>query len=495
MYAHSVYYPQPIEQRRYVVPEEPPGLGRWYYRPTDDLPPPRRLAPPEPVLHQLFPVPAPARAPAPANPQPKPGNSAVEREARGETWGDLRHRLDQVRPSRSQAPEFSASDAGESEATEESSKEVIVRERATGEVEVLGISPTNGPLDTQLAHQLYRQLDKVMQERDELLARLEEGTGGGGESRLREELRALRGENAKLKEQQRRTPAAASSYELQEAQREIEELRTRLAEAREELYAARAQDDQWRNEKAALEREFDHELHEAEKEIVEMEDQRDRLLAERERLESALREAQDDFDELSHQFNMLSLKYAERSGLPIPPPPPSRPFLSHAAADPPPPGAFPMAAPSVGFASPAKTDLNTGPVRGRGVFSPQQPAGALPWAHHARPGAAAAPAPVPTRGDPRAPFDLFQVIGVRVRVLDNAYDADEGILDVTDILPGSLAERAGMRLGDRIDKLNRHFVGNLQQLTEQLQKISPDSCLRLGVLRKGLRKQVIINLP
>lgn len=51
------------------------------------------------------------------------------------------------------------------------------REKANGEVEVLGISPTNGPLDTRLAHRLYEQLDAVMQERDELLVRLEEGPG------------------------------------------------------------------------------------------------------------------------------------------------------------------------------------------------------------------------------------------------------------------------------------------------------------------------------
>ena len=61
-------------------------------------------------------------------------------------------------------------------------------------------------------------------------------------------------------------------------------------------------------------------------------------------------------------------------------------------------------------------------------------------------------------------------------MLDNAYDREDGILSVAGVQPGSLAERGGVRLDDRIEKWNRRFI---QSREEYMQVPSPlfPSCL------------------
>jgi hypothetical protein len=376
---------------------------------------------------------------------------------------------------------------------------------------------------------LYEQLQRVTQERDELRNRTRP-TDGGESVRLSEQLRIAFAETAQLRERLRRAPDEGTLQEVADLRRDNQELKHRLGQAHTERMELRAQGDAWFAEKRELEREFDHELHEAEKEIVQAEGERDRAISERDRLESALRLAQADFEELTQQFTRLAARYAEATGAAAPAfGGPSRPAADGwgDSLDPLGPGApanGPWGAaaprrpghPTAAANNPhvAKTDLVTGPVRGYGAYSPlrQRPGAEPPSPPRTlppsgsplaiggpqppgRPASAIRPSTATGRPGPFKGLEFFRLLGLDVAILDHAVDADEGIIEVRAVADGSLAERAGVRVEDRIDKINRHFIGDRAALVAELPKIPPQSTVRFGLMRRGIRKQALVNLP
>jgi len=386
---------------------------------------------------------------------------------------------------------------------------IVVRENQRADVDgpapspKLAPSPRRGAEDHRLdqVQRLRDQMALLAQERDDLQLRLDEmavARQGRVESRgetewLQEQLRAARSEINTLKAELRRAPAATS--EMEELQGELADVRAELQEARSALTELRIQQDNWKHEKAKMERDFDAELHEAEREVRQLQDARDQLQAQRDQLEDALQQAQVDFDELSTQFNLLTVKSAELEGVPAPPPrtparqyspsqPPAGPAYAPAHAHAPRP-------PQPDFVSPkAERDLKTGPVRGRGAFAPQDRAGDRPWAVRTR-----STSPGPLTGGREPHTELCHRMGLGLRVLDNAYDPEDGILDVQTVGQGSLAEKAGIRLGDRIEKWNNRAILNREAFYEAVRKTPAGSSLRLGLNRAGIRKQVIITVP
>eukprot|EP00668_Euglena_longa_P028877 GGOE01036210.1.p1 GENE.GGOE01036210.1~~GGOE01036210.1.p1 ORF type:complete len:490 (+),score=127.58 GGOE01036210.1:26-1471(+) len=375
--------------------------------------------------------------------------------------------------------------------------EIVVRENQRADVEVGG-SPKLKPKVRQDDHRLDQvrhlrdQLDALSKERNDLQTRLDEMAAARKrqpESRaevdhLQEQLRAARGEIASLKDQLRRTPPAHADEEVEELQADLSETKEQLRSARSELTELRIQVDSLKKEKAKMEKDFDTELHEAEREIRQLQDARDQLQAQRDQLEDALNQAQADFDELSDQFNMLTVKSAEIEGLP---PPKVLPMKQFSPSRPPP---SPRPAVQDALASPVKSDLKTGAVRGRGACAPQERPGDLPWAVRVRstsPGAAAAGRDVH--------IDLCNQLGMGIRILDNAYDPEDGILEVQAVALGSLAEKAGLRLGDRIEKWNNRVITSRDGFYDAVRRTTPGSGLRLGLMRSGVRKMALISVP
>eukprot|EP00669_Euglena_mutabilis_P010341 TRINITY_DN5095_c0_g1_i1.p3 TRINITY_DN5095_c0_g1~~TRINITY_DN5095_c0_g1_i1.p3 ORF type:complete len:151 (+),score=34.08 TRINITY_DN5095_c0_g1_i1:950-1402(+) len=112
-----------------------------------------------------------------------------------------------------------------------------------------------------------------------------------------------------------------------------------------------------------------------------------------------------------------------------------------------------------------------------------------------RPPSAIRPSTATGRPGPFKGLEFFRLLGLDVAILDHAVDADEGIIEVRAVADGSLAERAGVRVEDRIDKINRHFIGDRAALVAELPKIPPQSTVRFGLMRRGIRKQALVNLP
>jgi S1-C subfamily serine protease len=86
-------------------------------------------------------------------------------------------------------------------------------------------------------------------------------------------------------------------------------------------------------------------------------------------------------------------------------------------------------------------------------------------------------------------------IGLQIEVLEHAFDAEDGILDVHAVTAGGPAERAGVRLGDRIEKWNRRMISNREEFHKALSQTTSGSVLRLGLMRSGIRKQALITVP
>jgi S1-C subfamily serine protease len=68
-------------------------------------------------------------------------------------------------------------------------------------------------------------------------------------------------------------------------------------------------------------------------------------------------------------------------------------------------------------------------------------------------------------------------------------DQGEGVL-ISGVLPGSPAEGAGMREGDRVVSLDGEKIGNLEDFTIQLKSHEPGDKVRVGFIRDGERMEI-----
>lgn len=102
--------------------------------------------------------------------------------------------------------------------------------------------------------------------------------------------------------------------------------------------------------------------------------------------------------------------------------------------------------------------------------------------------------PVPTRPAPTAPAapatgpaapTARGYLGIRC--------ADDGGARVTDIVPGSPAEQAGLRAGDVITRVGDRFVPFCGDLAKEI-SARPGQTVRLSVLRNGETAEVIVTL-
>jgi serine protease DegQ len=68
-----------------------------------------------------------------------------------------------------------------------------------------------------------------------------------------------------------------------------------------------------------------------------------------------------------------------------------------------------------------------------------------------------------------------------------------GIL-VREVRSGTAAEKAGLKAGDVIVKLNGKPVGSLSELRQQLREKGDEKTVSLGILRKGSEMSVAVNI-
>ena len=102
--------------------------------------------------------------------------------------------------------------------------------------------------------------------------------------------------------------------------------------------------------------------------------------------------------------------------------------------------------------------------------------------------------PLPDVADMRTPVlgisaeDLTGQLGAFFGAPDNA-----GVL-VREVRPGTAAEKAGLKAGDVIVKVNDEPVHSLAELREQLRDRSDQKTVSLGILRKGAEMSVTVGI-
>eukprot|EP00667_Euglena_gracilis_P013606 EG_transcript_14033 len=309
---------------------------------------------------------------------------------------------------------------------------------------------------------------------------------------LRDQLQNVQQENSLLKEQIRRLLDAEKALELRHEQQ--------LASVTEQLRTA--------GEAAAA----------VEAKVAGLQEEKDRACAERDRAQAALVQARTDFEALVERVApMAAVPSPQGPSLGLAPQPwvsgsadpPAGPhgadlFLTPAHSSPVPPRY--ASAPPPG--PPSDDGLRHGPPAPSSppqLHPPSQPAAIAASPPHRRsptappldsPGVwGARPTPPVQEEISWAGMELFNVIGLEIEVRAGAHDADEGVVHVVDVRHASLAEKAGLRIGDRIDKWNYRYIEDAKALRDAVHKTAPGSRLRVSFFRKGIRKQTLIDVP
>eukprot|EP00668_Euglena_longa_P014716 GGOE01018725.1.p1 GENE.GGOE01018725.1~~GGOE01018725.1.p1 ORF type:complete len:357 (-),score=47.41 GGOE01018725.1:205-1227(-) len=297
---------------------------------------------------------------------------------------------------------------------------------------------------------------------------------------LRDQLEIAQQENSQLREQVRRLLDAEKIFEAQQGQ-QLTTVMAQLQAAGEVVATLEA--------KATV-----------------LQEEKDRANAERDKVQAALLQSQSDFEALLQRF-------ASVGAIPSPPAPSSGLLSSTAVATNPHgmdlfltpvhnvPAPLGHTQPLLGLATeeprpPPHPRSPTRPSPPHGLPSPHGQSPPPPLRESPRPHVAQPP-PVSTKQQaaPLAGMELIGILGLGIEMREGTHDADEGVVNVVDVRHMSLAEKAGLRIGDRIDKWNYRYIGDSPALVEALHKTAPGSRLRISFFRKGIRKHVLIDVP